>query len=362
MKIFKKLFCTVLAICLLCANAYAAEVGSFPDVELKPYTAYFYRGYYPIYYSVSAVDKVSDEAFDNGNYTVVKSVENSSGDANYGTFDVVNRGKSLELNVYTQIGLFPEKLDEVSLTFKLKLDDVRNKNLKIYFSCMKDASGEYTLSGSGYRNETLRRDFVDEDGNKYISIADYIEETTEWQDVTVPLDLSGFTKMIHKDSSDNEISEAADWTKASAIHLVSFNTENAFAGEDAPDSFEICYGNMRLSYSEAIPCIGEISVMDEAEAGEEVTELTAGQTVYPTVKVTNNNSLNHKALVMYTVYEDDEMTALKAKYIDVEPNTPMTYTFEGVTLPEDVSDTELTVYLWTDFESMQPITMHLNVD
>ena len=177
MKLLKKLFFITLAFSLLGIDALAAQSGNFPNVDLEPYTAYFYRGYYPIYYSVSAIDKVSDASFDNGSYTTVKSVPNSSGDANYGTFDIVNRAGiaqnnngSISLSGLTQIGLFPEKLDEATLTFKLKLDDVRNKNLKIYFSCTKNQSGEYALDSEGLsRNERLRHDFVDSYGNKYIS-------------------------------------------------------------------------------------------------------------------------------------------------------------------------------------------------
>ena len=358
MKFFRKICCILVSLAILSNIAMAAtEIGSFPDVDLLAHEAIFMQGTLPLNLTVSGRTHIADSSFNFGGYTTVNS-KSASSNAEFGSFDIANICAS-DSEEKQPIGLSEQKLDGITLKMKIKLDDVRNKNLKIYFS-YAEKSGALKYDITSLRNN--RFEFVDSTGNKYIDISEFVEETTDWQDIEAKIDLTDFEK-VYSVADKTEI--IADWSKASIIHLVSLNSDNAFSDTDLPaESIEISYGDIELSYSKAVTCEGEIMIKESASAAAgDATELNASATVYPGVKITNRTSKPQKALLMYTVYKDNEMIDIKGEYVSVKEGTDDEFFFDGgYTLPSDTSDMQITVYLWENISDVQAISHQLSIN
>ncbi|MBQ7096982.1 MAG: hypothetical protein IJN96_02815 [Clostridia bacterium] len=335
-------------------NVLGAETAVFEKMESADKTAMFQSGRFTVWYQVQDVSRPGDTSFYNGEYTVVKSKAGQESNGNFGSVNIVNRFKD-ENGSLGYIGLTDEAVKNMTLKMKVKLDDVRNRNLKIVFCSIVDNNGEYVTSGD-YTNDGIRREYCDSKGNMFIDIGEYVEETTQWQTVEVPLDLSDFTRVAYYPGQK----AAADWTKATAIQVVSRNTDNAFSDKENPaTSIEIAYGDIYLEFGDYKMCTAEVKTTNSQG---EVESLVAGQTITSTVSLKNDTSFDdHKGLAMFAVYKDKELIHLESKFVTVEPKDTSDFSFDSYTLPSDVSGMEVITYLWDDFLGMQAITAPLTV-
>ena len=358
MNHMKRISSLLIALMLILGTlpAFASESGYIKKTEMQTAQALFARGTYTPIWQVSKGVRVYDNDFYIGEYTIMTNVTGSTAESNpnYGSVELINRCRMND--AYQTIGLTNDTLTNITLRFRLKLDDVRNKDIEVSFSAITDSDGEYVLTGD-YANAALRRDFVDSSGTRYISIGDYVEATTEWQTVEATLNLSDFTRVRYSGPSGS-VYEAADWSKASAIHIISRKTKNAFAGPNPPSSIEISYGDIYVDFNKKMRCRATIDILDDEN--QEVTNLTPGKALVPTVTLENELSSDETVLMMFAVYQNGIMTRLIPKYVTVAAEDTAVESLEQYTLPSDVSGMEVIAYLWTDFVNMQPITKHLS--
>jgi len=358
MNHMKRISSLLIALMLILGTlpAFASESGYIKKTEMQTAQALFARGTYTPIWQVSKGVRVYDNDFYIGEYTIMTNITGPTAESNpnYGSVELINRCRMND--AYQTIGLTNDTLTNITLRFRLKLDDVRNKDIEVSFSAITDSNGEYVLTGD-YANAALRRDFVDSSGTRYISIGDYVEATTEWQTVEATLNLSDFTRVRYSGSSGS-VYEAAVWSKASAIHIISRKTKNAFAGPNPPSSIEISYGDIYVEFNKKMRCRATIDILDDE--GQEVTTLSPGKALVPTVTLENELSSDETVLMMFAVYQNGIMTRLIPQYVTVDAKDTAVESLEQYTLPSDVSGMEVIAYLWTDFVNMQPITKHLS--
>lgn len=343
----------VLLLTVGAVNVFGAETAVFEKMESSDTTALFQRGVFTVWYQVQEVSRPSDSSFYNGEYTIVKSKAGTEANGQFGSVNIVNRFRTAEnKNQLGYIGLTDEAVKNMTLKMKVKLDDVRNKNLKIVFCSIVDNKGEYVTSGD-YTNDSLRREYCDSTGNMFIEIGDYVAETTEWQEIEVPLDLSDFTSVAYYPAQK----APADWTKATAIQVVSRNTDNAFSDKENPaTSIEIAYGDIYLEFGDYKTCKAEVTTTNSK--GEE--KIAPGETITSTVALKNDTAFEDLGgLAIFAVYKDKELIHLSSKFVTVEPNDTSDFSFDPYTLPNDISGMEVITYFWDDFLGMQAITVPL---
>ncbi len=345
----------ILSICLTFGGVLAAETGTLEEYELNAAQTQFAVGKFSDKTKVSVVRSVSDDTFYNGSYTRMYNLTSTSAknDANFGTVEAVNSRIDSEGNLKT-IGIENEALSGFRLALKVKLDDVRNKNLKVAFSYIEGEDGMPDLDAGYHNNADKIRKLATEDGEAYIPFGEFLEETTDWQTVEFDLpDLAAYSKLI---DAEGEICGDADWTKASAIHIASINTDNAFSDTENPaENIEILYGDIKLIYYGKLVCDVQISLTD---GNSEIGTINNGDTVIPKVRMLNAMSKDRTALAMAAVYVDGVMTSLIPKTLTAPKQTATEgadFYLDAITVT-DAAKTEIIVYLWTDYTGMRAIT------
>lgn len=339
----KKYIILLIGIFLLTNNSYAAEKGYLAGHETSSVTAQFSPGIFSELYRSSMVKSVNDSSFYNGKYTNMYNLTTSAakGQKEYGTVEAVNKCKNDD-GKPKLIGIAVQELDNLTLTFRLKLDSTENKNISVAFSYIDDENG---LSLGYHNNKDKIRKYCDKDGNAYINIGEYVSETTEWQTVTVTLNLEAYNMIA--DADGNVLGEA-DWDKASAIHIASLKSDNVF--KDNPDAaIDIRYGDITLGYSGVLRCDVTVSVCDEN--GNETGKI--GSEAAGKIVLENHMSENRTAVIIFAVYKDGYMTEMRAKTVEAEANGKT----EFMTGTVQTSGADKAVaYVVSDYENMIPIT------
>lgn len=335
-------------------NVLGAETAVFEDSEKSERTILFEPGSYTVWYQVQNVSKPSDSSFAKGKYTKLSSKAGTESNGNFGSLNIVNGYKNSK-NKSDYLGLTAEAVKDMTLRMKVKLDDVRNKNLKLVFCSVTDGDGNY-VTAEDYTDDSKRRQYCDANGNSYIEIGEYVAETTEWQEIEVPLDLSHLTQVSYYPAKRAE----ADWTKATGIQVVSLNSDNATSDKENPaKSIEISYGDIYLTYGSYKYCTAEVKTEN---ASGEIEKLRANEAVSSTITLKNETTLEHGGLAMFAVYKDKELIHLESKAIAIDGETSeVSHTFESYTMPANVSGMEVITYFWNEFVGMQAITAPLTV-
>lgn len=352
-------FCLIMIMLFSTLNVFAAQTGTIGEPEYYSALARFERGTYAPIWQVTTTATVNETSFYNGHYTRMINNPSGSGQPQYGTVELVNRARFPGGSLQT-IGFSSNNITSVTLKMRLKLDDVRNKDLDVVFSHMVDANFEPVSSGD-YSDNSKRMDFCipNDSSSRYISIAHAIEETTSWQNIEVTLDLSEYTNVTHWNSSYQSMFRQADWRNATAIHIASRKEKNAFSDTSNPaTNIEICYGDIELFFNKEKSCMAEIDIYNETGA-DPINSLTPNAVIVPKASFINETSFYNEGLVMFAVYKDGIMVNLDADIAQISGNSSLDVELPSFTLPADLSGYEVTMFLWSDFIDMQPLTKHL---